>query len=99
MEGSYAVDYFTKRNDYRLPAYHRMDLSATLFPKKARQRKIQGKWVFSVYNVYNRKNPFTIYTRIAEDEEGNVIGDGTRKEARMIYLFSILPSVSYNVKF
>jgi hypothetical protein len=96
---NYSPSVITERNGYRLPAFHRLDLSATLTPKKNDNRKWQGSWVFSVYNVYNRQNPFTIYTRTAKDKDGNVIGDGTKKEARMIYLFPIFPSVTYNFKF
>ncbi len=96
---NYHPDVISERNGYRLPAFHRLDLSATLTPKKNDNRKWQGSWVFSVYNVYNRKNPFSIYTRTAKDKDGNVIGDGTKKEARMIYLFPIFPSVTYNFKF
>src|SRR6187551_194711 len=96
---NYSPSVITERNGYRLPAFHRLDLSATLTPKKNDNRKWQGSWVFSVYNVYNRQNPFTIYTRTAKDKDGNVIGDGTKKEARMIYLFPIFPSITYNFKF
>ncbi|HOY49688.1 MAG TPA: TonB-dependent receptor, partial [Flavobacteriales bacterium] len=96
---NYKPSVVTERNGYRLPDFHRLDLSATLTPKKNENRKWKGSWVFSVYNVYNRKNPLTIYTRTAQDEDGNVIGDGTKKEARMIYLFPIFPSVTYNFKF
>jgi len=95
----YNPDVITERNGYLLPAYHRLDLSATFSPKKNKSRKWQGQWVFSVYNAYNRQNPFTIYTRTKQDEDGNVIGDGTQKEARLVYLFPILPSITYNFKF
>lgn len=97
--GNYNPDVLTERNGYRLPAFHRLDLSATLNPRKNANRKWKAQWVFSVYNVYNRQNPFTIYTRSKEDEDGNIIGDGSEKEARLIYLFPILPSVTYNFKF
>lgn len=97
--GNYHPDVLTDRNGYRLPAFHRLDLSVTLNPRKNAGRKWRGQWVFSVYNVYNRKNPFTIYTRVKQDEDGNVLGDGSEKEARMIYLFPVLPSVTYNFKF
>jgi hypothetical protein len=97
--GSYNPDVITERNGYLLPAYHRLDLSATLNPRKNANRKWKGQWVFSVVNVYNHKNPFTIYTRTKQDKDGNVIGDGTEKEARLIYLFPILPTVTYNFKF
>jgi len=97
--GNYNVDLVTTRNGYRLPAYHRLDFSATFNPGVNRPKRWKSQLVFSVYNVYNRKNPFTIYTRTAQDEEGNPIGDGSQKEARMIYLFPILPSITYNFKF
>jgi nitrogen fixation protein len=97
--GPYNVDLVTTRNGYRLPDYHRLDLSATFNPRANSEKRWKGQFVFSVYNVYNRKNPFTIYTRVAIDEEGKPIGDGSQKEARMIYLFPILPSVTYNFKF
>lgn len=97
--GDYNPDVLTERNGYRLPAFHRLDLSVTLNPRKNLSRKWKGQWVFSVYNAYDRRNPFTIYTRTKQDEDGNIIGDGTEKEARLIYLFPILPSVTYNFKF
>ena len=95
----YKPDYITERNGYRLPDYHRMDLSATYTSRKNTHRKWKSEWVFSIYNVYNRKNPFTIYTRLKEDDEGKLVGNGTEKEARLISLFPILPSVTYNFKF
>lgn len=96
---NYNPDVITERNGYRLPAFHRLDLSATLTPRKNANRRWQGQWVFSVYNAYNRQNPFTIYTRTTKNDDGDVIGDGRTKEARMVYLFPILPSVTYNFKF
>ncbi|MTI23037.1 TonB-dependent receptor [Fulvivirga sp. RKSG066] len=95
----YQVDYITERNGYRLPDYHRLDLSATLTPRKNANRKWKSSWTFSIYNAYNRSNAFSIYTRVKQDDDGNIIGDGNEKEARMIYLFPILPSVTYNIKF
>jgi hypothetical protein len=97
--GTYNPDIITERNSYRLPDFHRLDLSATLNPRKSVKKKWKGQWVFSVYNVYNRKNPFTVYTRTKKDDNGDIIDDGSQKEARLIYLFPILPSVTYNFKF
>lgn len=97
--GHYLPDHLTERNGYLLPDFHRLDLSATLNPRKNASRAWKGQWVFSLYNAYNQKNPFTIYTRTRQDKDGNIIGDGTEKEARLIYLFPILPSVTYNFKF
>jgi len=98
MDG-YNMDYYTGRNQYRLPDYHRLDFSATLTSRKNKGRKWKSSWTFAVYNAYNRKNPFTIYTRTKQDKDGNIIGDGTEKEARLIYLFPVLPSITYNIKF
>jgi hypothetical protein len=97
--GNYNPDVITERNGYRLNDYHRLDLSATLRPRMRPDRKWRGEWVFSVFNAYNQQNPFTIYTRTKQDDDGNIIGDGTEKEARLIYLFPILPSVTYNFTF
>jgi hypothetical protein len=96
---NYNVDYYQGRNQYKLPAFHRLDLSATLHPRKNIGRKWQSSWTFAVYNAYNRKNPFTIYTRNKRDANDEVIAGETRKEARLIYLFPILPSVTYNITF
>lgn len=99
INGIYYPDVVSQRNGYRLPAYHRADISATLNPQNHKNRRWQGQWVFSLYNMYSRKNPFSMYTRLLQDSDGNVIGDGTVKEARLIYLFPVLPSVTYNFKF
>ena len=96
---NYNVNYYTGRNQYRLPPYHRLDLAATLTSRKNQGRKWKSSWVFGIYNVYNRRNPFTVYTRTKQDDDGNIIGDGSEKEARMVSLFPILPSITYNVKF
>ena len=46
---------FGERNSFRLPTYHRLDISVTLSPRKNFDRKWQGEWVFGIYNVYGRK--------------------------------------------
>ncbi len=97
--GSYHPDIVSERNGYRLPDFHHLDLSATYSPKRNATRRFKGEWVFSLYNVYSRQNAFTIYTRTRQDEDGNIIGDGSEKEARLIYLFPIMPFVTYNFKF
>ncbi|MBL7851020.1 MAG: TonB-dependent receptor [Cyclobacteriaceae bacterium] len=97
--GNFDADIITERNGYRLPAVHRLDVAVTYTPKANKNRKWKGEWVFSVYNVYSRKNPFTLYTRSVLDKSGNLVGDGSTKEARMISLFPIIPSVTYNFKF
>jgi len=79
------------RNADRLPAYHRLDLSATLTPMKNNIRDWQGEWVFGIYNIYNRKNAASIaFSRNAETSSN---------EAIKTSIFGIVPSVTYNFKF
>lgn len=82
-------------NSYRVPAYHRLDLSATLTPKKSAARKLKGSWVFSIYNVYSRKNPYFIYF----SQEGNPAQGTQTIKTLQVSLFPILPSVTWNFKF
>jgi len=83
------VDVYDKINAYRLPAYHRADLSFTYIRKKT--EKWESSWNFSIYNLYNRANPYFIYF-YPDIELGQV-------KAYMVYLFPILPSVQWNFKF
>ena len=85
---------YSKINQYRLPAYHRLDFSATYIPTYKPNKKIHGSWVFSIYNVYSRLNPYFIYF----NQTGSPY-DGTLKvEARQVSLFPIIPSVTWNFK-
>ncbi|WP_276088157.1 TonB-dependent receptor [Pedobacter sp. JY14-1] len=84
------VYYYTEKNGYRMPDYHRLDLSATLEGKPG--RKVQSSWSFGLYNVYNRKNAFSIDFKDNEDDQ-------TRTEAVRTTLFGIIPSVTWNFKF
>lgn len=99
--GQYALQHYTpslvtERNGYRLPDYHRLDFSAVLEPLKNKNRRMQTKWVFAIYNAYNRKNAFTVYSRDVLDENERRTG---QKEFVMIYLFPIVPSVTFNLRF
>lgn len=96
---NYNVDYYTERNAYRLPDFHRLDLAATYTPKKNATRRWKSQYVFSIYNVYGRENVFTYYTRVKQDDKGNIVGDGQEKEVRKLWLFSVLPSVAYTLRF
>lgn len=85
---------FSRINQYRLPAYHRLDFSATYTPIPKKPRRIKGHWVFSIYNVYSRLNPYFLYF----DQTGSAL-DGTLKvDARQVSLFPIIPSVTWNFK-
>jgi hypothetical protein len=91
--GNVIYPLYTGRNQYRLPDYHRLDLSVTLKPKRSlKNRMWQGEWNFSVYNAYNRHNAWAI--KFMPDEE-----NPNRTIAQKVYLFSFVPSVTYNFKF
>ena len=85
------IPSFGLRNENRLPAYHHLDISATLTPRKNDNRNWKGEWVFSIYNLYNRKNAASINFRQNEDTGNN--------EAVKTSIFGIVPAVSYNFKF
>jgi hypothetical protein len=93
--GKYVVDnnsvpYYTERNGYRMPAYHRLDLSVTLDGKN--RKKFKSSWDFSIYNVYNRYNAYMINFRQSTSVPGAT-------EAVKLSLFGIVPSITYNYKF
>jgi hypothetical protein len=89
FENAYIPSY-SDRNGYRMPAYHRMDLSATYFRK--RTEKFESSWNFSIYNVYGRRNAYQIFFQTDPN-------DASRTQAVRVALFSIIPSVTYNFKF
>jgi len=84
------VFYYTERNAYRMPAYHRLDLSATIEGKKT--KKWSGSWTFSLYNVYGRDNAYSITFE-------NDPGDPSRTRAVQTSLFRWVPAVTYNFNF
>lgn len=85
------VPYYGLRNQERLPSYHRLDISASLTPKKNKDRKRQGEWVFSLYNLYNRSNAASI--SFSRNQDTNV------NEAIRTSIFGIVPAITYNFKF
>lgn len=82
-------------NAYRLSPYHRLDLSATLTPEHKKKKNFHDSWVFSIYNVYSRMNPYFIYF----DQSGSVNNGDLKVTAKQVSLFPILPSVTWNVRF
>lgn len=86
------------RNNVRIPVYHRLDLSATLDGKDKPDKRWKGQWVFSVYNAYNRRNPFSIYFQ--QDVNRIAAGQSVNTEAvQLSVIGSFIPSVSYNFEF
>ena len=96
--GGDIVPLYASRNTDRMPHYHRLDVSATLACRRRPGRKWQGEWVFSFYNLYNRHNTWTINFERQDSPEGGS-GNGYEVRAQNIYLFPIIPSVTYNFKF
>ncbi|MBA2761608.1 MAG: TonB-dependent receptor, partial [Segetibacter sp.] len=86
---------FSSINQYRLSPYHRMDISATYTPEYKRKKRLQGYWVFSIYNVYSRLNPYFVYF----DQTGSPYDGSLKVEALQVSLFPILPSVTWNFRF
>ena len=80
-----------RRNADRLPAYHRLDISATLTPEKNKNRRWQSEWVFGIYNLYGRQNAASI--NFSQNRET------FRNEAVQTSIFGLVPSVTYNFKF
>ena len=87
------ISEYGPRNSYRMDPYHRLDLSVTYQHKKT--DKWESSWNFSIFNVYNRKNPYFIYL---EDKGSVETGDFTTT-AKQISLIPILPSITWNFKF
>ncbi|MBJ2125460.1 TonB-dependent receptor [Flavobacterium sp. IB48] len=85
------VPSYGLRNENRLPSYNHLDISATLTPRKNKDRNWKGEWVFSIYNLYNRMNAASINFRQNVDTGAN--------EAVKLSIFGIVPAVSYNFKF
>jgi len=86
------IKIYSDRNTYRMPDNHRLDLALTLKGKKKPGRKWEGEWNFSLYNAYGRKNPW--YVSFVQDEDNPKV-----MKAQKTYLFTFVPSVTYNFKF
>lgn len=88
--GGQTTYYYTNRNGYRMPNYHRLDLGATLQLKK--RKNYSSELAFSLYNAYGRENAYTITFRDNKDNPN-------KTEAVQTSLFRWVPSISYNFKF
>ena len=104
---TYGITGAGVRGNVRLPLYNRLDISATKKNKKALFGKGESEWVFSVYNITNRRNPFSVYTQPKEDKtvpETVAFPEYNQKIAeieavRLSIIGSLIPSISYNFKF
>ena len=89
------LSYIDQRNNYRKPAYHRLDLGVNFHKKKKYGTRT---WNISIYNVYNRNNPFFIYP----GDKGVILPNGvysSKKVLKQISIFPIIPSITYIYSF
>ena len=92
------------RNSTRMAPYHRLDLSAVLYSKPYKtitfangettkvKKKFKSNWAFSIYNVYNRANPFFLFV----DNDGDFLDGDFKLTVKQVSLFPIIPSVTWN---
>ncbi len=89
--------YYSDRNKYRMPPYHRFDISVTFDENLRKKRMWKGSWTFSIYNLYGRKNPYSVYYRktIATKE--------TNYSMYSLFKLAVIgvpiPSITYNFTF
>ena len=85
------VAYFSGRNQFRIPDYHRLDIAFVFEGNNRRKKRGESTWVLSIYNVYGRKNAYSVFFRSN--------GNGIPQPYQLSILGSALPSISYNFKF
>lgn len=86
------VPYYSGINQHRLPDYHRLNLGATRYSIQKPKHKWKGYWNFSLYNVYARKNAYSIYLR-------RIPGTRYTEAVRYTIIGSVVPTLSYNFEF
>lgn len=108
LNGDQIMYEYGDRNSTRMPAYHRLDISATWYDKPTKMKrdkstgeKVESKKRFrssismSIYNLYNRQNPYFVYV----DTDGSASGGDFQIGLKQVSLFPIIPSVTWNFKF
>ncbi|WP_436514909.1 TonB-dependent receptor [Ekhidna sp. To15] len=84
------VTHFSERNQYRIPDYHRLDISLTLEESNKKDKKLKGRWILSFYNVYGRRNAYSVF-----------IGERATSSPtayKLSVLGRMFPSISYNLR-
>lgn len=94
--GLYIPNYVS-RNQYKIPDYHRLDLAVMVEPNPANARKWKGSWTFSLYNVYARKNAYSVFFKPNNQSHAQYLNHAN---AYKLSIFgTIFPSVTYNFSF
>jgi hypothetical protein len=90
-----------QRNNFRLPAYHRADIGVTLKSKEKPDKRFKSNWNFSIYNLYNRENPYALYFREIQDTDLVKFPDAQvgNTGAFQTTLFKIIPAITWNFEF
>ncbi|GHM99252.1 TonB-dependent receptor [Cytophagales bacterium WSM2-2] len=81
---------YSDRNEYRVPDYHRLDLALVIEGNHRRKKLIDGSWIISFYNVYGRKNVYSVFYKTNDN--------GIQAPYQLSIIGTILPSVSYRFK-
>lgn len=96
------IPVYGQKNNDRLPDYHRLDLSATLNLNKNTESRFKHNLMFSIYNVYGRKNALFINYNKTEQQDGGFKIPSNLLERETVstqfYLFQFTPSIAYNFK-
>lgn len=90
--GKSIIPIYSNRNAYRMTDYHRLDLSVSLKGKEKPGKNVHGEWNLSFYNAYNRHNSWSI-NFMQDPKNPNIT------YAEKTYLFSVIPALTYNLKF
>lgn len=108
LNGQDLLFNYGARNSTRMPAYHRLDISVTLYDKEFKEKldpatgemvqhkkRFRSNWVLSVYNIYNRANPYFLYV----DNDGDFFKGDFQIKVKQVTLFPIIPSITWNFSF
>lgn len=92
------IPIYDERGNYRLPDYHRLDLGLVwqLYPQS--QKRFKSDLTLSIYNVYDRRNAFFMYIQAVypTNRDGSLSELPDKLEGRIISLFPIIPSITWN---
>ena len=88
--GALSIPVYTERNQLRIPDYHRLDLSYNIAMNKKKDRGFKTSWDFTLYNVYGRDNPFSVFYTQRLNQRRDFVAN------RLAVLGAVFPSISFN---